>query len=214
MCHVFLAVSRYFSRNLVKIISMNLIKRTIFLSTTIGLILFCCTSCKSQAYDEYEAFLYLGVMHSVDNQSNIYRRLGDKIEELSNDSQNPELQLKLAGFLDGIYAAKFSNTGVELSLYQSYSNKADNLYPVMSDSLSSYMLIPSHYQVFFDMSEHQLNEVSQIYSQLADCFYRGDENSFASLIIEKDFESESFRSSLQQVDDLLSELSDLVPFKE
>ena len=163
---------------------MNLIKRTIFLSTTIGLILFCCTSCKSQAYDEYEAFLYLGVMHSVDNQSNIYRRLGDKIEELSNDSQNPELQLKLAGFLDGIYAAKFSNTDVELSLYQSYSNKADNLYPVMSDSLSSYMLIPSHYQVFFDMSEHQLNEVSQIYSQLSDCFYRGDENSFASLIIE------------------------------
>ena len=153
-------------------------------------------------------------MRSVDNQSNIYRCLGDMIEELSKDPQNSELQLKLAGFLDGIYAEKFSNKDVELSLYQDYSNKVDNLHSAMSDSLSSYMLIPSHYQVCSDMSEHQLNEVSQIYSQLSDCFYRGDENSFASLIIEKDFESESFRSSLQQVDDLLSELSDLVPFKE
>ncbi len=169
---------------------------------------------KAKYMMKMKLFFIFGVMHSVDNQSNIYRRLGDMIEELSDDSKNSELQLKLAGFLHGIYAAKFSNKDVELSLYQNYSNKADNFHPVMLDGLSSYMLIPSHYQVCFDMSEHQLGEVSQIYSQLADCFYRGDKNSFASLIMEKDFESEAFRSSLQQVDDLLSELSGLVPFKK
>lgn len=197
----------------------HLLKRSVVvLLSTVFFSLFC-VSCESQISSEldaqikYERFLLADIVQCLDNQSSIYSYLSNVFAEASEEPDNTELQTKLIGALEGIHAAKQWNSGKELSLYQEYSTDNQELYSVMQDVIQSVPSPDEKFVEIFNLSAEQLAEISQLYSQLSNCFFRGNSTTLASIIVDKKFEEQAFQSALQTTDYLLSELDDLIHFR-
>lgn len=198
--------------------SGNLLKRRlpVFLAAVVLLV---CASCGTQAKEdwddlkiEYDRFLLAEVAQSMDNYLTIYGYLSDSLLELSEDPANSQLQEKLVGALEGIYAAKMYNSGMERQLFEAYSDNHQELCSVMQDASISYLFSDETDIPFFSMSPEQLEEVSRIYYALSYSFYRSNSASFASLIIDQEFETEEFQAALGKTKDWLSELNEFIQF--
>ena len=104
------------------------------------------------------------------------------------------------------------NSGMERQLFEAYSDNHQELCSVMQDASLSYLFSDGTDIPFFSMSPEQLEEVSRIYYALSYSFYRSNSASFASLIIDQEFETEEFQAALGKTKDWLSELNEFIQF--
>lgn len=167
------------------------------------LVLIFAGSCEINQHDEDETAIHYAVIDRLDRQNDVYYRLAKQIDAYidSDDKTIEEQQFK--SFCRGVncFVRNENNRWIEY-LY----SQDEDIMKMFHDVISATAWGNFESFSFAGLNETALNELKDIFYQLAEECDRGVDRSFASCFATQDFDTETYSEAAKRVQKLLSSL--------